>query len=65
VVDNAALIKFPVPGCMSGEEGLVDSLAIIDGKVVCVLGANRLSAVLRSGMTDDGREALALSAGER
>ena len=65
VIDNAALTIVPVPGCMSGEHSLMDSLAIIDGKVICVLGADRLSAMLRSGMTDDGMEALALPAGER
>lgn len=65
VVDNAALTMVPVPGCMSGEQSLMDSLAIIDGKITCVLGADRLSAMLRSGTIANGPEALTLPAGEQ
>ena len=53
VVDNASLTMVPVPGCMSGEQSLMDSLAVIDGKVTCVLGADRLSAMLRAGTADE------------
>lgn len=65
VVDNRALVMTPVPGCMRGEGGLMDSLAVINGKVTCVLGADRLSAMLRSQMSGDGAETLALPAEEQ
>jgi len=70
VVDNAALTMVPVPGCMSGGQSLMDSLAIVDGKVTCVLEADRLSAMLRSAtlpseMADEDLQALAPPAGER
>ncbi len=64
-VDNAALTMIPVPGCMSGEQSPMDSLAVIDAKITCVLGADRLSVMLRSAMIDDGTQALAHSAGEQ
>lgn len=63
VIDNAALTIVPVPGCMSGEQSLMDSLAVIDGKVTCVLSADRLSAMLRSGSGDEDLNARALPAG--
>jgi hypothetical protein len=63
VVDNAALTIVPVPGCMSGDQRLLDSLAIIDRKITCVLGADRLSAMLQSGMSGDSLESLVLPAG--
>lgn len=62
VVDNDALTLVPVPGCMSGDEGLMESLAIVDGKVTCVLDADRLSAMLQSGSEGDGPDALAAAA---
>lgn len=46
VIDNEALIMVPVPGCMQGEASLMDSLAVIGGKVTCVLAADRLAAML-------------------
>lgn len=54
VVDNASLTIVPVPGCMSGQQSLMDSLAVIGGKITCVLGADRLSAMLQSGLSDEG-----------
>jgi hypothetical protein len=63
VVDNASLVMVPVPGCMSGEQSLMDSLAVIDGKVTCVLGADRLSAMLRSGVDDEDLDTHALPVG--
>jgi hypothetical protein len=48
VVDNTALRVVPVPGCMSGRQSLMESLAVIDGKVTCVLGTDRLSDMLQS-----------------
>ena len=70
VVDNAALTIVPVPGCMSGEQCLMESLAIIDGKITCVLEAERLSAMLRSATLpsktiDNGSGAPRPPAGER
>jgi len=64
-VDSSALTIVPFPGCMSSEQSLMDSLAIIEGRVIGVPGADRLSAMLQSGMTDDGIEALAHPARER
>ena len=65
VVDNGAFATVPVPGCMQGEQSLVQSLAIIDARVTCVLDADRLSATLLAEMTDDGVQATPLAAGER
>ena len=65
VVDNAALTLVPVPACMSGEENLMESLAIIDGKVTCVLEADRLSAMLFAQTADGAIEAIPLAAEEQ
>jgi len=65
VIDNATLVRVPVPGCMSGRQSLMDSLAVIGGKVTCVLDANRLSSMLQAKMTCEDQEAQALPAGER
>ena len=65
VVDNAALTLVPVPACMSGEQSLVESLAVMDGKVSCVLGADRLSAMLLAQTTDDSTQATPSAAGEQ
>lgn len=64
MIDDASLAKVSVPGCMSGEHNLVDSLAVIDGKVACVLSADRLSLMLRSQTTVDAVQTRAQSAGE-
>lgn len=63
VVDNASLTIVPVPGCMCGQQSLMDSLAMIGGKVTCVLGADRLSVMLRAGMSDEDVDSPALPAG--
>ena len=65
VVDNAALTLVPVPACMGGEENLMESLAIVDGKVTCVLGADRLSAMLFAQTADGAIEAIPLAAEEQ
>jgi hypothetical protein len=54
VIDNASLKIVPVPGCMSGQQSLMDSLAVVGDKITCVLGADRLSAMLQSGLGDEG-----------
>jgi len=46
VVDNTALKYVPVPGCMRGEHDLMESLAVLDQKVTCVLSAQGLSSLL-------------------
>lgn len=48
VVDNTALNLVPVPGCMRGEHDLMESLAVLDEKVTCVLSADGLSSMLTS-----------------
>ena len=65
VVDNAALTPVPVPTCMSGGQSVMECLAIIDGKVTCVLAADRLSAMLLTQMSDDSKQATPLAAGEQ
>ena len=46
VVDNTDLSLVPVPGCMRGGHDLMESLAVIDDKVTCVLSADGLSGML-------------------
>ena len=53
VVDNASLTIVPVPGCMRSDDSLMDSLAVVGGKVTCVLGADRLSTMLQSAPGDE------------
>ena len=65
VVDNTALTLVPVPPCMSGEQSLMESLAIIDGKITCVLGTDRLSAMLLAEIADGAIEAPPLAAEEQ
>jgi hypothetical protein len=65
VVDNGAFATVPVPGCMQGEQSLMQSLAIIDARVTCVLDADRLSATLLAEMTNGGVQATPLAAGEQ
>lgn len=65
VVDNDSLAMVPVPGCMQGEESLMDSLAVVDGKITCVLAADRLSAMLRGQTSDDAAEPRAAPGGSR
>ena len=63
VLDNTTLTIVPIPGCMSDELSLTETLAIIDGKITCMLGAERLSVMLRSSVSDDGVQAPVLPAG--
>ena len=65
VVDNAALSIVPVPGCMRGEQSLMESLAVIEGKVTCVLGTDRLSRMLQSATNDEDLETGNSPPGER
>ncbi len=65
MVDTGAFAIVSVPVCMQGEQSLVESLAIIDAKVICVLDADRLSATLLAEKTGDGVQAAPLTAGER
>ncbi len=65
VINNETLTMVPVPGCMGGEDGLMDSLAVMNGKVTCVLSAERLSLILRSQTTVDAAPAASHAAGER
>ncbi len=55
VVDKATLTLVAVPGCMSSNHKLMDSLAIIDGKVACMLGVDRLSLMLHSDECEQAR----------
>lgn len=63
VVDNDSLTMVPVPGCMSGQQSLMDSLAVVDGQVTCVLAADRVAAMLRSGPSGEDADARAQPAG--
>ena len=54
VVDDAALRLVPVPGCMRTEHDLMESLAVLDGKVTCVLSADGLSRMLTAGTSTSG-----------
>lgn len=65
VIDNAVLSIVPVPGCMSGQQSLMESLAVIGGKVTCVLGAERLSSMLQATMGDEGPDTGVSPAGQR
>jgi hypothetical protein len=64
VIDNGALTIAPLPGCMGGERSLVESLAIIDGKVTCVVEVNRLSTMLLTETSGDGMRAAPVAPGE-
>jgi hypothetical protein len=64
VIDNATFDIVPIPACMQSEQKLMEALAVIDAKVICVLDGGRLSATLRTEMTGDGMEATPLAAGE-
>ena len=59
VVENEALTTVPVPGCMQGEDSLLDSLAVIEGKITCVLAADRLAAMLEPAEASDDPAAAA------
>ncbi len=63
VVGNDALTLVPLPGCMRRDEGLLESLAVMDGRVSCVLDAVRLSAMLRSTSGEDGLDASEAASG--
>ena len=57
VIDNTALKLVPVPGCMRGEHDLMESIAVLDDKVTCVLSAEGLSRMLTAGAGDAGEGA--------
>ena len=65
VVDNNALKLLPVPGCMRGEHDLMESLAVIDNKVTCVLSADGLSSMLSAESAAHGEPPAAVSEGKR
>ncbi|MDX1431690.1 MAG: hypothetical protein R3286_04500 [Gammaproteobacteria bacterium] len=61
VVDNEELRMVPLPGCMQGGSSLVDALAVVETKVVCVLSVQRLAAMLDP---DEPLDDIALGAGD-
>lgn len=64
MVDNTDLKLVSVPGCMRGEHDLMESLAIVDGKVTCVLSADGLSRLLGADSRGPLAPEAALSGGD-